>query len=110
MAKLKMKKGDNVVVITGRDKGLKGEILRVIPEARRVLVQGVNRVTKHSKPSLKTQGGIEKVEVPIHISNIAIVDPKDGKPTRVGYRSLKDGKKVRFAKKSGEVLDKGTKG
>ena len=110
MHKLKLKKGDNVVVITGRDKGLKGEILRVIPSTQRVLVQGVNTVTKHSKPSLKTKGGIEKIEVPIHISNVAIADPKEGTPTRIGYRSLKDGKKVRFAKKSGEILDKAVKG
>ncbi len=102
--KLKIKKGDQVVVLTGKDKGKKGEVLRVIPEDSRVLVAGVNIATKHTKPSQTTPGGIQKVELPVHISNVAIADPKSGKPTRVGYKVLKDGKKVRVAKKSGEQI------
>lgn len=102
--KLKIKKGDQVVVITGKDKGKKGEVLRVIPEDSRVLVAGVNVATKHTKPSQTNPGGIQKVELPVHISNVAIADPKSGKPTRVGSKVLKDGKKVRVAKKSGEQI------
>ena len=102
--KLKIKKGDQVVVITGKDKGKKGEVLRVIPEDSRVLVAGVNIATKHTKPSQTSPGGIQKVELPVHISNVAIADPKSGKPTRVGSKVLKDGKKVRVAKKSGEQI------
>lgn len=102
--KLKIKKGDQVVVLTGKDKGKKGEVLRVIPEDSRVLVAGINIATKHTKPSQTTPGGIQKVELPVHISNVAIADPKSGKPTRVGYKVLKDGKKVRVAKKSGEQI------
>ena len=103
-AKLKIKKGDQVIVLTGKDKGAKGEVLYVYPEAARVLVQGVNQVTKHNKPSQVSAGGIEKAERPIHISNVALADPKTGKPTRVGYKALKDGKKVRVARKSGETI------
>ncbi len=103
-AKLKIKKGDKVVVLTGKDKGKTGEVLNVITETMRVLVAGVNIATKHTKPSQTTPGGIQKNELPIHISNVAIADPKSGKPTRVGYKTLKDGKKVRVAKKSGEQL------
>ncbi|MEM7679456.1 MAG: 50S ribosomal protein L24 [Pseudomonadota bacterium] len=102
---LKIKKGDEVVVLTGKDKGSKGEVLKVLPKENRVLVQGVNMVTKHNKPTQFSQGGIEKVEKTIHVSNVALADPKSGKPTRVGYTKLKDGKKVRVAKKSGETLD-----
>ncbi|MGB4058125.1 MAG: 50S ribosomal protein L24 [Alphaproteobacteria bacterium] len=104
-AKLKIKKGDKVVVITGRDKGQKGEVLQVLREENRVLVQGINMATKHQKPSQTAPGGKTKMETPIHISNVAIADPKGGKATRVGYKFLKDGKKVRFARKSGETIE-----
>lgn len=109
-AKLKIKKGDQVVVLTGKDKGTKGEVLKVLrPETDRdqpkVIVQGVNMVTKHNKPSQMAAGGIEKKELPIHISNVALADPKSGVATRVGYKVLKDGKKVRVAKKSGETVE-----
>jgi large subunit ribosomal protein L24 len=103
--KLKIRKGDKVVVRTGRDKGKVGEVLRVYPEDNRALVQGVNVVRKHQKQTAGQEGGIVSKEMPIHISNIALRDPKDGKPTRVGYKFLKDGKKVRFARNSGEVID-----
>lgn len=103
-AKLKLKKGDQVEVRTGRDKGTRGEIIKVIPADRKVIVQGVNVVTKHNKPSQFSAGGIEKKELPIHVSNVALVDPKSDKPTRVGYKILKDGSKVRVAKNSGETL------
>lgn len=103
--KLKIKKGDTVVVRTGKDKGAKGEVLRVFKDEDRVLVSGVNMKVKHVKPSQAGPGGIEKVESPIHISNVGIADPKSGKATRVGYKTLKDGKKTRFAKASGETLD-----
>lgn len=102
--KLKIKKGDQVVVLTGRDKGSKGEVLKVMPVEGRVVVQGVNMVTKHNKPSQVSPGGIEKKELSIHISNVAIADPKTGKASRVGYKTLKDGKRVRVAKKSGETI------
>lgn len=103
--KLKIRKGDKVVVRTGRDKGKVGEVLRVYPEDNRALVQGVNVVRKHQKQTAGQQGGIVSKEMPIHISNIALRDPKDGKATKVGYKLLKDGKKVRFARNSGEVID-----
>ncbi len=103
--KFKIKKGDEVVVLTGKDKGSKGEVLEVITDKRRVLVKDVNTVTKHNKPSQISAGGIEKVERSIHISNVALADPKDGKATRVGYKTLKTGKKVRVAKKSGETVE-----
>ena len=102
--KLKIKKGDEVVVLTGRNKGDKGEVLKVLPEERRVIVQGINLVTKHQKPTQVSPGGIQKKELPIHVSNVALVDPKSGDPTRVGYNVWKDGKKVRVAKKSGETI------
>lgn len=103
--KLKIRKGDKVVVRTGRDKGKVGEVLRVYPEENRALVQGVNVVRRHQKQTPGQEGGIVSKEMPIHISNIALRDPKDGKPTKVGYKLLKDGKKVRFARNSGEVID-----
>ena len=104
--KLKIKKGDNVVVITGKDKGVKGEVLKVLPEKNRVVVQGANVAKKHRKPTqIHPQGGIESVELSMHISNVALVDPKEGKPTRVGYKILKDGKKVRVARRSGETIE-----
>jgi len=102
--KLKLKKGDQVIVITGKDKGKKGEILRVIPDDLKVVVQGVNVVKKHKKPTQASAGGIEDIELPLHISNVALADPKKGVPTRVGYKLAKDGKKMRVAKKSGETL------
>lgn len=103
--KMKIKKGDAVVVIAGKDKGVKGEVLKVMPEESRVLVQGVNVVKKHRRPSQVSAGGIEKVERPIHVSNVALADPKTGKATRVGFKTLKGGKKVRVAKKSGETVE-----
>ena len=104
--KLKIKKGDQVVVISGSNKGAKGEVLKVMRAENRVLVQGVNMRTHHKKPTQGTPGGIEKLEGPIHISNVALADPKSGKATKVGYKALKDGTKVRVAKASGETLDK----
>jgi len=103
--KMKIKKGDQVVVLTGRDKGAKGEVLNVNPAARRVVVQGANMVTKHQKPTQVAAGGIVKKELPLHVSNVALVDPKTGEATRVGYKTLKDGKKVRVARKSGETVE-----
>ena len=103
--KLRLKKGDKVIVLAGRDKGKRGEILRVLAAENRAVVQGVNQVKRHTKPSPATPGGIVAKEMPIHLSNLAIEDPKDGKPTRVGYKILADGTKVRIAKRSGEVLN-----
>lgn len=104
-AKLKVKKGDRVVVIAGRDKGKRGEVLRVIPDENRALVQGVNVVRRHQKQTPQQDGGIVSKEAPIHISNIAVEDPSDGSPSRVGYKILDDGRKVRFAKRSGETIE-----
>jgi large subunit ribosomal protein L24 len=105
MAKLKIKKGDHVVVITGKDKGKKGEVLKVMPEENRAIVKGVAMVRRHQRQTPSQEGGIIAKEAPIHISNLAIEDPKDGTPTRVGFKFLKDGRKVRFARRSGEVID-----
>lgn len=105
--KMHVKKGDEVIVIAGKDKGKKGRILASFPRDSRVLVEGVNMVKKHSRPSQQNpQGGIVNQEAPIHVSNVMIVDPKTGTPTRIGKKILSDGKKVRVAKKSGEVIDK----
>ena len=104
-AKFNIKKGDRVVVTTGRDKGKSGEVLAVQRDRNRVLVQGVNLVKRHQKPSQTAQGGIIEKEASVHISNVAHIDPKTDQPTRVGYRLLDDGRKVRFAKGSGEVID-----
>jgi len=101
----KIKKGDRVIVTTGRDNGKKGEVLRVMPDDGRVLVAGVNMIKRHTKQSAREQGGIVSKEAPVHISNVAHVDPKSGEATRVGFKFLGDGRKVRFAKKSGEVID-----
>jgi len=101
-----IRKGDKVVVTTGKDKGKKGEVIRVLPKENRVVVQGVNVVKRHTRPSQVSQGGIVEKEAPIAVSNVAHIDPKDDKPTRVGVKVLEDGRKVRFAKRSGEVLDK----
>ena len=100
----KVKKGDRVIVTAGRDKGAKGEVLKVIPAENRVVVQGVNVVKRHQRPSQMDPGGIKTFEAPIHISNVAIMDPRDGKPTRVGFR-IEGEKKVRVAKRSGVVID-----
>ena len=102
----KIKKGDFVVVLSGKDKGKKGEVLKVIPKEERVLVAGVHIVKRHVRPSqADPEGGIKTFEAPIHISNVSALDPKSGNATRVGFKTLKDGKKVRVAKKSGELLD-----
>ena len=103
--KLKIKKGDKVVVITGRDKGKSGEVLRVLRAENRLIVQGVNMVKRHTKPGAGQAGGIVEKEAAIHLSNVAHIDPNSDKPTRVGYKVLGDGRKVRFARRSGEVLD-----
>jgi len=101
----KLKKGDKVVVLTGKDKGKEGEILSVNPKDGKATVSGVNMAIRHTKQSQRSQGGRIPVEAPIQLSNLALVDPKEGGPTRVGFRFLEDGTKVRFAKKSGEVID-----
>jgi len=106
MPKLKIKKGDNVVVISGRDKGKSGEVLRVYPAEARAIVQGVHIARRHTKPRMGDPGGIVEKELTIHVSNLAHVDPQSGKPTRVGFKFLDDGRKVRFARRSGEMLDK----
>ena len=104
--KLRVRKGDTVAVVTGREKGRTGEVLRAIPKERRVVVQGVNMVKRHTRPSPASPGGVIEKEAALHISNVALIDPKDGKPTRVGFRRLEDGRKVRYAKRSGEVIDR----
>lgn len=107
VVKLKIKTGDQVIVIAGKDRDKKGKVLAVFPKDSRVLVEGANLIKRHTKPSTALpEGGIIEREAPLQISNVAIVDPKTGKPTRVGYKILADGSKVRYAKKSGEVLDK----
>ncbi len=104
MKKFKIKTGDEVMVLAGKDKGMKGKVLKIIKNKDRVIVEGVNMIKKHVKPSTENpQGGIEEKEAPIHISNVALVDPKTGKPTRVRYE-VRDGKKVRVSKKSNEVI------
>ena len=102
----KIRKGDQVVVLTGRDRGKKGEVLRVIPKESRVLVQGVNMIKRHTRPRPGESGGIVDKEAALHVSNVALADPKDGKPTRIGYKVLADGRKVRVARRSGEVIDR----
>ena len=102
----RMRKGDRVAVLAGRDKGKRGEILRVIPKEDRVVVQGVNMVKRHRKPSQMSPGGIDEFEAPIHVSNVAHIDPESDKPTRVGFKTLDDGSKVRFSKRSGDVIDR----
>ena len=105
-AKFKIKKGDRVVVITGRDKGRTGEVLRVLREQNRLVVQGVNMMKRHTKQSPGQTGGIIDREGSIHISNVAIADPKGGAASRIGYKFLDDGRKVRVARRSGEVIDR----
>ncbi len=102
--KFKIKKGDTVIVLTGKDKGKKGEVKHVDTTMARVTVAGVNQVTKHRKPSQSNPGGLEKIEKSLHISNVSLVDPKSGKPTRVGYKTV-SGRKVRVAKRSGEQME-----
>lgn len=104
MAKLKIKSGDSVVVIAGDNKGAEGKVLKVFPDKNKAIVEGVNMVSKHEKPSTNNpQGGIVKKEAPIHISNLSLIDPKSGEATRVGYR-MEDGKKIRFSKKSNQAI------
>jgi large subunit ribosomal protein L24 len=106
MRKLKIKKGDTVVVISGREKGKRGEVLRVVPAESRVVVQGVNVARRHTRPRMGDPGGIIEKELAIHISNVAHIDPQSSRPTRIGYKFLDDGRKVRFARRSGEVIDR----
>jgi large subunit ribosomal protein L24 len=101
----KIKKGDKVVVLTGKDKGKSGSVLKVIPDENRAIVQGVNVVRRHQRQTQSQEGGIVAKEAALHLSNLALEDPKDGKPTRVGFKTLKDGRKVRVAKRSGETID-----
>lgn len=101
----KIRKGDKVVVLAGKDKGRTGEVLSVAPKDDKAVVRGVNMIRRHQKQSQTQEGGIITKEAPIHLSNIALADPKDGKPTRVGFQIQKDGKKVRVAKRSGEVIN-----
>ncbi|MBA4130992.1 MAG: 50S ribosomal protein L24 [Hyphomicrobium sp.] len=104
MSAQKIKKGDHVIVLTGRDKGKHGEVVEVRPKESRAVVRGVNVVRKHQKQTAQKEGGIISKEAAIHLSNLALEDPKDGKPTRVGFKLLDDGRKVRVAKRSGEVI------
>ena len=101
----KIRKGDKVVVIAGRDKGRTGEVTRVIPADRHAIVAGVNMVKRHTRQSAKSDGGILSKEAAIDLSNLAIADPKTGKPTRVGFKTLDDGRKIRVAKRSGDLID-----
>ncbi len=101
----KIKKGDRVIVATGRDKGKKGEVLKVLPKENRAIVSGVNTMKRHTKQTQRTQGGIVNKDLPINLSNLAHIDPKSGEATKIGWKVLGDGRRVRFAKKSGEVID-----
>lgn len=106
--KLKVKKGDEVLVIAGKDKGKRGKVLRVDPRRERVVVEGVNFIKRHTRPnpSRNIQGGIVEREAPIHVSNVMVISPESGRPTRVGYTFLEDGRKVRIAKVDGAILDR----
>jgi large subunit ribosomal protein L24 len=101
----KIRKGDKVVILSGRDRGRSGEVIKVMPKESRALVRGVNVVVRHQRQSATQEGGLVRKEAPIHLSNIAIADPQSGKPTRVGFKTLADGRKVRVAKRSGETLN-----
>lgn len=101
----KIRKGDTVIVLAGRDKGQRGEVLRVMPADRKALVQGVNIAQRHQRQTAQQEGGIVRKEMPVNLSNLALEDPKDGEATRVGFKVLNDGRKVRVAKRSGEVID-----
>ncbi|MBL0899909.1 MAG: 50S ribosomal protein L24 [Reyranella sp.] len=103
---MKIKKGDRVKVITGGSKGKVGDVLRVLPKQQRVVVSGVNMIKRHTKPSRTEQGGIIEREAAIHVSNVALLDPKSDKPTKVGFKFLEDGRKVRIARASGETIDR----
>lgn len=105
MIKLKVRKGDEVIVITGKDKGKVGKIQKVLPHDAKVIVSGINMAKKHTKPTRESEGGILSKEMPIHISNVAHVDPKTGSATKVAIKTLDDGSKVRIAKSSGEVIE-----
>ena len=101
----RIKKGDRVMVLAGKDKGKIGEVVLVTPRKSRVIVSGVNMVKRHTPPSQQAAGGIIEKEAPLHVSNVAHIDPKDDKPTRIGFKTIEGGRKVRFAKRSGEVID-----
>lgn len=101
----RIRKGDDVIVLAGRDKGKRGEVTSVFPKEDRAIVQGINLVKRHTKPSQTTQGGMVSKELSIHLSNLALIDPKTNEPTRVGYKLQEDGTKVRYAKKSGDIID-----
>ncbi|MES2905822.1 MAG: 50S ribosomal protein L24 [Pseudomonadota bacterium] len=101
----KIKKGDNVIILTGRDKGKKGEVVEIITAEHRAIVRGINLVKRHQRQTASAQGGIINKESPIHVSNLALADPKDGKVTRVGFKIAKDGTKTRIAKRSGETIN-----
>jgi large subunit ribosomal protein L24 len=103
--KFKIKKGDKVIAITGKDKGQTGEVLRVLRKEERVLVQGLNMIKRHQRPTQSSPGGIMEREATIHISNVALIDPKGKEPTRVGYKVIEGGRKVRVARRSGEMID-----
>ena len=102
----RIRKGDRVVVTAGKSKGVEGEVLKVLPDADRVVVQGAQMIKRHNKPSARGAGGIDNREAPLHVSNIAHLDPQDGKPVRIGFKFLEDGRKVRYAKRSGEIIDR----
>jgi large subunit ribosomal protein L24 len=107
MAIAHVRKGDTVIVVAGKERGKRGRVLRVIPEKNRVIIERINMIKKHQRPTQQArQGGIIEREGPIHLSNVMLVDPTSGKPTRIGRRELSDGKKVRVARKSGEIIDK----
>ncbi len=101
----RIKKGDKVVVLCGRDKGRSGEVIKVLPSKERALVRGINMMTRHQRQTAAQEGGLIRKEAPIHLSNIAVADPQSGKPTRIGFKRLEDGRKVRVAKRSGETID-----
>jgi large subunit ribosomal protein L24 len=101
----KIKKGDKVVLLAGRDKGRSGEVIKVMPDENRALVRGLNMVRRHQRQTASQEGGIISKEAPVDLSNLAIADPKDGKASRVGFKILEDGRKVRFAKRSGDLID-----
>jgi large subunit ribosomal protein L24 len=101
----KIKKGDKVIVLAGRDKGRSGEVLQVMPKDERAIVRGINVVKRHQRQTVKQEAGIVSKEATIHLSNLALADPKDGKPVRIGFKILDDGRKVRFSKRSGDLID-----
>ena len=101
----RIKKGDQVVVLAGKDKGRTGEVVQMMPKDNRAVVSGINMIKRHQRQTANAEAGIISREAPIHLSNLAIADPKDGKPSRVGFKTLEDGRKVRFAKRSGDVID-----